>query len=69
MNRYDINKKILSKLLEYFEKNPDSRFNQGLVNLGFTDSYREQNYDKTLYYDIVDFYEESSDTLSKVNSK
>lgn len=54
MTRLEFNLKILEQIKQFIEGNPDQRFNQALVNLGF--GYCRDNY-----------HVESSDSLDSVN--
>lgn len=53
--RIEYNREILVKLLEYFEKYPDTRFVQGLHSLKIIEDKRD------------DFNTESSKTLKTIN--
>ena len=62
--RQSSNLQILNKLHDYFLKFPDIRFGQALANLNIIE------YDKSkLTPEVIDpFFEESVDTLEKVNN-
>jgi hypothetical protein len=53
--RIEYNREILVKLLEFFEKYPDTRFVQGLYSLKIIEDKRD------------DFNTESSKTLNTIN--
>ena len=62
--RQKANLQILNKLHDYFLEFPDIRFGQALANLNIIE------YDRTkLTPEVIDpFFEESVDTLEKVNN-
>ncbi len=65
--RIEANKKLLKLVEEELCKNPELRFIQALWNLGIIDSI-EENDNGTNLLEIVDrFYEESKDTLKRIN--
>ena len=62
--RQSLNLQILNKLHDYFLAFPDARFGQALANLNIIEYYDKYK----LTPEVIDpFYEESVDTLEKVN--
>lgn len=70
MNRQEYNRKIISKLSEIIEQNPDLRFGQILVNYNIIDLVPDHLHGNTLIA-LDPFNEESEVTWNKMkgNSK
>ena len=64
MTRKESNLQILKELTEYFEKYPESRFGQALINLGFTDDRIDLELGK--HYNDLPYNAEGAHYLAKL---
>ena len=64
MTRKESNLQILKELTEYFEKYPESRFGQGLINLGFT--VDRMDLEKGKHYNDLPYNAEGEYYLAKL---
>lgn len=67
-NRQKTNKALVKAISDFLDSNPEQRFNQALINLDVT-TYENNIEDIEIDacgHEVVNYYEEPSDTLARV---